>query len=97
MCRFIYQAPNCVCIVIGEFTYVLRVSSGSFLVNIPVSGSTVVNTHLHSKKKTPNKVNVITNSDNVITKHAASMGEPIRNEPSMKTKHFCRSVCVRVI
>lgn len=38
-----------VCIVSGEFTYVLRVSSGSFLVIIPVSGSTVVKIHLHSK------------------------------------------------
>lgn len=68
VCVFISWA-YCVCIVIGEFTYVLRVSSGSFLVIIPVSGSTVVKIHLHNKY-TP---------DRVLTKHAAS-SKYIRDE-----------------
>lgn len=60
--------------MIGEFTYVLRVSSGSFLVIIPVSGSTVVKIHLHNKY-TPDKV---------LTKHAAS-SKYIRDECIAKT------------
>lgn len=73
VCVFISWA-YCVCIVIGEFTYVLRVSSGSFLVIIPVSGSTVVKIHLHNKY-TPDKV---------LTKHAAS-SQYIRDECIAKT------------
>lgn len=85
MCVYIL-CTYCVCIVIREFTYVLRVFSGSFLEMTPVSGSTVVKIHLQSKY-TP---------DIVITKHADSMGEQIRHEPGMKIQHFCKSLRVRV-
>lgn len=63
----------------GEFTYVLRVASGSFLVIIPVSGSTVVKIHLH-KKYTP---------EIVVRKHAAS-SKYIRDEWIAMGSHRAR-------